>query len=61
MGDISGYSLTGGPTIFQSLDVNHILVAAIDFSAAFHTFVSAGKECLFWTVDIATYNALIAE
>jgi WD40 repeat protein len=35
--------------------------AAVDFSSAFHNFVSAGKECLFWTVDMATYNALIAQ
>jgi WD40 repeat protein len=43
------------------LSGHHSTVGAIKFSAAFHNFVSAGKECLFWTVDVATYNALIAQ
>ena len=29
-------------------------ISSIAFSSAYHNFVSTGRECLFWTVDMAT-------
>ncbi|OHT04893.1 hypothetical protein TRFO_27505 [Tritrichomonas foetus] len=34
-------------------------INSISFSSAFHNFVSVGRECLYWTIDIPTYNMLI--
>jgi WD40 repeat protein len=34
-------------------------VARIAMSSAYHSFVSVGKECLFWTVDVQTFNLLV--
>ena len=33
-------------------------ISSIACSSAYHNFVSTGRECLFWTVDMATYNSL---
>jgi WD40 repeat protein len=35
-------------------------ISAISYSPAFHHLVSTANDCLFWTVDMSTYNSLMA-
>jgi hypothetical protein len=34
-------------------------IVGIAMSSAFHNFVSVGDKCLFWTVDLPTFNSLM--
>ncbi|OHT09447.1 hypothetical protein TRFO_04501 [Tritrichomonas foetus] len=37
---------------------HHSPITSIKFSSAYHNFVSTGRECLFWTVDMQTFKDL---
>lgn len=50
-------SLTGSQATV--LSGHNSPITSISFSSAYYNFVSTSQECLFWTVDVPTYNLLL--